>query len=700
MLVKFNFFQDIFSIQCSGHEKLKDIIAKYLKEKLSKEPGLNNNLFFLCHGKKVDDLEQSVYEFANDFEKQSNIITLLVFDSDEAQTPNILIQHYQNTQNTDTLTKNMNGDNIKTNALIDINTNRRLIINFNFEGMYHPITCTKAVSLKMICLKFAEIKKRNKDYFKFLYRGNIINQNQTVGEFFQENSVEGEGITIMVEDNRPCCRKNIKVLVAIASIIIGGIITAIVIITQNNKDKKKSSSKISHKLSNNINYKDKYSLKNNLDNNDYFIKATYFSESNEKVRLISDNYNINKIKKMYIDGIKITPNKYYTFNKKGNHIILYSFNKFNNNSLLKINEGNGIFSDVLNLLKVEFSEYERDYPDIRFYRIFDGCINLKIVDFSNIKLNYSNNNNIFFTEYFTKMNYMFNNCKNIIVIKFSKFLAISNSKYMFNNCLSLKLADLSKTTIQCNNKLELNNMFSNCISLKSVKLPDINCHNANINMSYIFYNCSSLNYLNFNSNNMTQPGDMSYSFASCISLKKFDLYFKNTKNLVSSSSMKGAFKNCSSLTSIKLGFKIAYDDMSYLFMGCTSLKNIESNLEKGSVKYINFMFYDCKSLKTFSNSFNLPSNNLIDMNHMFYGCEILINVDLSFFNTNNVSDYEGLFYNCKNLRSINISSFTHNNLPSSNLSIFDDSYSFNIKITIKEEFLKKIKKPLNSIIDL
>ena len=700
MLVEFNFFQDIFSIKCSGHEKLKDIIAKYLKEKLSEENDLINNFFFLCHGQKVDDLEKSVYEFADNFQKQSRKISLLVVESDEEQTPNTQIQSYQNTQNENTTIKNMNSDNIKTNALIYTNPNRRLIINFNFEGMYHPIKCNKAASLQNVCLKFADIKKRKKDYFKFLYCNNLINQNQTVGEFFQANNIEGEGITIMVEDNRPCYVKYKIAIAGIVSIIIGGIITTIIVVTQNNKDKNKSSSKISLKLSNNINYKDKYFFKNNLDIKDYFIKATYFSEINEKVRLISDKYNINKIKKMYIDGKIITPNNFYTFKKKGNHIILYSFNKFNNNSLLKINEGNGIFSGVVNLLKAEFSEYEKDYPDVRFYRMFDGCINLRFVDFSNIKLKYSNNNNIFFMEYFTKMDYMFNNCKNLIELKFSKYLPITNSKYMFNNCSSLKLINLSQTTIQCYNKLELNNMFSNCISLKSIKLPNINCHNKNINMSYMLYNCSSLNNLNFNSNNMTQPQDMSYSFAYCISLKKFDLYFKNIKNLVSSSSMKGAFKNCSLLTSIKLRFEIAYNDMSYLFMGCVSLKIIESYLEKGVVKYINYMFYDCKSLKTFPNSFNLPSNNLTDMSYMFNGCDMLNKVDLSLLNTKDVINYEGLFYNCKNLMSVNISSFTHNNLPRSNLSIFDDNYSSKIKITMNEEFLKKIKKPSNSIIDL
>lgn len=39
--------------------------------------------------------------------------------------------------------------------------------------------------------------------------------------------------------------------------------------------------------------------------NDYFINATYFSNEFETIRLISDEYDIKKIKNMSIDG-KIT----------------------------------------------------------------------------------------------------------------------------------------------------------------------------------------------------------------------------------------------------------------------------------------------------------------------------------------------------------------------------------------------------------
>ena len=50
-----------------------------------------------------------------------------------------------------------------------------------------------------------------------------------------------------------------------------------------------------------------YTLENNECILDYFIKAIYFSNENDTVRLISDKYNLTKIKRITIDNEIITP---------------------------------------------------------------------------------------------------------------------------------------------------------------------------------------------------------------------------------------------------------------------------------------------------------------------------------------------------------------------------------------------------------
>ena len=174
---------------------------------------------------------------------------------------------------------------------------------------------------------------------------------------------------------------------------------------------------------------------------DYFIKAIYFSEAYERIQLISNNFNLNKIKKMTIDGRITEPTKFYTFNESGQHIIYYSFVRYTNNSLLSMNEGSGIFSWIERLLYVEFSNYSANnsyydfyheiykyYPDVRFYGMFNNCINLKSVDLSKLSIFYGlyggYHGDLFelgyySSGYFNSLDYMFNNCISLNSVNFS-----------------------------------------------------------------------------------------------------------------------------------------------------------------------------------------------------------------------------------------------------------------------------------------
>ena len=62
---------------------------------------------------------------------------------------------------------------------------------------------------------------------------------------------------------------------------------------------------------------------------DYFIYAEYFLYQSESIKLISDEYDINKIKNMSIDGNITKPTKTFTFNRNGKHSVYYSFNPLN-----------------------------------------------------------------------------------------------------------------------------------------------------------------------------------------------------------------------------------------------------------------------------------------------------------------------------------------------------------------------------------
>ena len=62
---------------------------------------------------------------------------------------------------------------------------------------------------------------------------------------------------------------------------------------------------------------------------------------------------------------------------------------------------------------------------------------------------------------------------------------------------------------------------------------------------------------------------------------------------------------------------------------------------------MSYMFEGCSSLKELNlNNFN--TNNVTDMNCMFYGCSSLKELNLNNFNTNNVTDMHEMFSGCSN----------------------------------------------------
>ena len=74
-------------------------------------------------------------------------------------------------------------------------------------------------------------------------------------------------------------------------------------------------------------------------------------------------------------------------------------------------------------------------------------------------------------------------------------------------------------------------------------------YNDLTNMSYMFYNCSSLKELNLSSFNTNQVTNMSYMFDNCSSLKQLDLSSFNTNQV---NDMRRMFNNCSSLIELNI----------------------------------------------------------------------------------------------------------------------------------------------------
>ena len=117
---------------------------------------------------------------------------------------------------------------------------------------------------------------------------------------------------------------------------------------------------------------------------------------------------------------------------------------------------------------------------------------------------------------------------------------------------------------------------------------------------------------------------------------------------------------------IKYKFKKNLTNTNFMFYGCDSIINLNlSNFNTQNITNMGFMFCGCKSLININLS-NFNTQNITNMGFMFYSCKSLINLNLSNFNIQNVTNMERMFSYCKSLTDLNLSNFNTQNVTNIN----------------------------------
>ena len=115
------------------------------------------------------------------------------------------------------------------------------------------------------------------------------------------------------------------------------------------------------------------------------------------------------------------------------------------------------------------------------------------------------------------------------------------------NLISVYLSNLNATV--SNN---LDNMFYGCESLKTViDLNDIKTLQI-VNMSYMFYNCTSIEYLDLSAFNTSSVQNMISVFEKCRNLKYLDISHFNLGNLNDNDNIKNMFRDVDNLKYINV----------------------------------------------------------------------------------------------------------------------------------------------------
>ena len=230
-----------------------------------------------------------------------------------------------------------------------------------------------------------------------------------------------------------------------------------------------------------------------------------------------------------------------------------------------------------------------------------------------------------------------------------KNYAPTSTAYWFAFCISLETVE-GIENLNTENVTDMNNMFSNCESLKSLDVTGFNTENVT-NMRSMFSTCRTLTSLDLSNFNTAKVTDMSNMFYNCIALTYIDLRSFNTTNVTDMSFL---FRDCNALTKLNLSSfnteKIT--DMSDMFSGCRSLTELDvTGFNTARVTNMNHMFAGCNSLTSLDvTGFNTA--RVIGMNGMFSGCYALTELDLSNFNTKKVTNIARMFYVCKSLKTI------------------------------------------------
>ena len=328
------------TIKCNINEKLINIFKNYsniIGQRL-------DSLFFIYNGSYIDDFEKTINEIANKESKNIMEIQILVYqkseDINDDDSKNIYFLEEKNTikipckkddkiksisekyerlakfnhksiiykykgKELD-LEKTFDDYNIKEKDIfINVNKKTLIYIIFAYLNIKYTIECYKEDKIEDICSDFASKYKIDKKKVIFKYKDNIVEKNQTLNQFLNNNNIVNINEFVIDAVDIPFSpisssffiTHKIK-LIIIASITVVSIVTVPTIIAI----KHKQGNKKNETISTNTTIPDTstltsvpiircdvgYILIENVCFADYFIKAIYSSKANENIRLISD----------------------------------------------------------------------------------------------------------------------------------------------------------------------------------------------------------------------------------------------------------------------------------------------------------------------------------------------------------------------------------------------------------------------------
>ena len=357
------------------------------------------------------------------------------------------------------------------------------------------------------------------------------------------------------------------------------------------------------------------------------------------------------------------------------------------------------FENLTKLETITGLEYLNTAKVTNMSSMFSSCSSLTSLDVTH-----------FNTANVTNMSSMFSSCSSLTSLDVTHFNTanVTDMSYMFSSCSSLTSLDV--TYFNTAKVTNMSSMFSSCSSLTSLDVTYFNTAKVT-NMYRMFKSCglTSLDLSNFNTAKVT---NMELMFSGCSNLKT--IYASDKFITAAVTKSENMFSYCGSLSgdidwsdkaTDKTYAKIdggyfrdkAYDNRPWvkyadgtLTFRCgykkilgeneyelnsgeekpaweTNKKNIsqvvfEASFANARPTSCYAWFQNFIKLKQIEGIENLNTENVTNMNDMFYSCSGLISLDVTHFNTANVTSMSCMFDGCSGLISLDVTNFNTANV--------------------------------------
>ena len=150
-----------------------------------------------------------------------------------------------------------------------------------------------------------------------------------------------------------------------------------------------------------------------------------------------------------------------------------------------------------------------------------------------------------------------------------------------------------------------------------------------------------------------------------ISINEYKDYYLSIENELKIADNKfGKFINISNDEKeyYRIYFNNSKEEITKNYLEDKNKPNLIQIIINNKVKSFKKLFYKCKCINQIIFCKKFINTNITDMSEMFSGCTSLKELDISNLNTNNVKLMNSMFNDCSSLKELNVSNFNINNI--------------------------------------